>query len=288
MRAVASPTLQGRVPAATPVARGRAIPSDGAGRRRPRRSARPAGGGASPARLDRADGPPLYQQLKERLREEIERGRWRHGEALPNEFVLARQYGLSSGTARRTIGALVEEGFLHRIQGLGTFIGPPQDRRIRRFFRFVRGFAQRPEVPESEVLSVEAVRPPLPARRLLRVGSRGGAVCITRLRRIDGQPVAFERSYFPQRRFPGLESLDFRGAIPYLVLEDHYGVVVHRAEEFLRPIPASPEDRARLGCGQGAPLLLIERITYSIQNDPIEYRVSRARMDRYRYFVEIR
>ncbi|MFC4302294.1 GntR family transcriptional regulator [Cohnella boryungensis] len=65
---------------------------------------------------------PKYIQLKEELLSWIASGRYRPGDKLPSENELAEQYSLSRQTVRQSIGELVQEGWLAREQGKGTFV----------------------------------------------------------------------------------------------------------------------------------------------------------------------
>jgi len=66
---------------------------------------------------------PKYMQLKDELLSWIASGRYRPGDKLPSENELAEQYSLSRQTVRQSIGELVQEGWLVREQGKGTFVG---------------------------------------------------------------------------------------------------------------------------------------------------------------------
>ncbi|MFC5530591.1 GntR family transcriptional regulator [Cohnella yongneupensis] len=65
---------------------------------------------------------PKYLQLKTQILSWITGGRFRPGDKLPSENELAEQFGLSRQTVRQSIGALVQEGWLAREQGKGTFV----------------------------------------------------------------------------------------------------------------------------------------------------------------------
>ena len=63
------------------------------------------------------DQKPLYAQVRELLRERIRSGALRPGTALPNEFALARELGVSQGTVRKALDALAAEKLLVRSPG---------------------------------------------------------------------------------------------------------------------------------------------------------------------------
>ena len=80
---------------------------------------------------------PRYQRLAETLRDEVVSRRWRAGEQIPSENVIAEHYGVAPGTARQALAQLVDEGLLERQHGRGTFVRRPSfDQSLFRFFRF--------------------------------------------------------------------------------------------------------------------------------------------------------
>ena len=62
------------------------------------------------------------QQIYEVLREQIESGEFRPGELLPTDMELSAQFETSRPTVAKSIQRLVDEGFLLRKAGLGTYL----------------------------------------------------------------------------------------------------------------------------------------------------------------------
>lgn len=67
---------------------------------------------------------PLYFQLKEVLKEKIEKGIYKPDELIPSERELIDTYGISRTPVRQALNELVAEGFLRREHGRGTFVAP--------------------------------------------------------------------------------------------------------------------------------------------------------------------
>ncbi|MDB5083506.1 MAG: araR [Bacilli bacterium] len=65
---------------------------------------------------------PKYMQLKQEIVSWINSGRYRPGDQLPSEHEISDQFGFSRQTVRQAIGELVQEGWLERTQGKGTFV----------------------------------------------------------------------------------------------------------------------------------------------------------------------
>lgn len=68
------------------------------------------------------DSPmPLYYQLKEEIKHKIKSGYIQPGEKLPSENEMISQYGIGRLTIREALSQLVNEGYLEKKQGMGTF-----------------------------------------------------------------------------------------------------------------------------------------------------------------------
>jgi len=65
---------------------------------------------------------PKYRQLKEILREEINKRKLRPGDRIPSEERIAEKYGVSLGTVRQAMAELANEGLIYKEQGRGTFV----------------------------------------------------------------------------------------------------------------------------------------------------------------------
>lgn len=65
---------------------------------------------------------PKYMQLKQEILQWITGGRLRPDDRLPTEFELSDTFAMSRQTVRQAIGELVQEGWLYRVQGKGTFV----------------------------------------------------------------------------------------------------------------------------------------------------------------------
>src|SRR6187200_1751843 len=81
---------------------------------------------ADSARLDRTSFVPLYYQLQEVLKEQIESGVWAPGEALPSEPELARRFGISRVVVRQALAILQDDRQIVRVKGRGTFVAQPK------------------------------------------------------------------------------------------------------------------------------------------------------------------
>jgi GntR family transcriptional regulator len=220
---------------------------------------------------------PLYRQVYDIIVRKVAEGVWRPGIALPSEQTLAREMGVSQGTMRKVLDALTAEKLLERRQGKGTFIAEnTQERTLFRFFRLARPGGQR-MTPEriDETVKVHASRAIERQKLALTGGER--VVEIIRTRLIEKTPSVREAIILPAALFPGIEK---RPSLPnslYSLYQSDYGINIVAAHEQLSAQLATAEDQEILDIPQGGPILVIERLAVSLQDQKVELRVSRVR-----------
>lgn len=74
---------------------------------------------------------PLYQQLADRLKNDMESGIIPENSKLPPEEQMALNLNVSRPTIRSTLKKLESEGYIFRVRGKGTFSAPRKSRRRR-------------------------------------------------------------------------------------------------------------------------------------------------------------
>ncbi|MGN8261252.1 GntR family transcriptional regulator [Pseudomonas sp. SMSB3] len=233
---------------------------------------------------------PRYQQLRDHLIEQIANNRWRPGEAIATEAALATEFDMSVGTVRKAVDALVAEGVLERQQGRGTFIRRPQfQSSLFRFFRFESASGER-LVPQSRILSIEAVVAPSAVAQALSLAAGAEVIRIVRTRLLEAQPVLAEEIWLPRQPFQALleVDLDSHGPLLYPIFEALCGQVVAHAEETLTAEAVDAVHGRLLQVAPGSPVVVIERLARDYAGKPLEWRRSRGHAQHFRYRVEIR
>lgn len=76
-------------------------------------------------RIDRDRPEPVAHQLAALIREQIERGELQPGDRLPTELEFCERLGISRTPVRRALRRLMEQGFVARYPGRGTFVSLP-------------------------------------------------------------------------------------------------------------------------------------------------------------------
>ena len=63
-----------------------------------------------------------YQKVYQQLRQDILTGKYKNGDLLPSENVLAATFGITRVTVRQALEKLVKEGYILKQQGKGSIV----------------------------------------------------------------------------------------------------------------------------------------------------------------------
>ena len=230
-------------------------------------------------KLQTESASPLYRQLMQRIRVDIEKGKYPEGSRIPPEHELEQLYQVSRVTVRRALAELTEEGLLERKQGKGTFVSAPRIRQdLKSLHSFYDACKQNGRVPTTEVIHVkETTAEARDAEELnLRPGSR--IVETLRVRKADGEPVVLERNRFSMA-FAYLEDEDLRGSL-YAVLRE-YGAEPTQAVHDISLTLATEEQAALLKVERGTPLLRLHELIFDHRGRPLHNSDQLIRGDRF-------
>lgn len=239
--------------------------------------------------INRSSKLPLYEQLYAILRARIARGSWPAGALLPSETELTAQYGVSRITVRQVLARLAREGLIYRQQGRGTFVAHPTvEQGLGRIVSFTEDMRQRGFKPASRVLSsgLEAASAEVAGR--LQVPAGEELACIERLRLADDEPMSVEESLLVHRYCPGLLTRrDFSSNSLREILATQYGIHIARARQTIRATAATQAQARLLSVPLRAPLLYLERVSFTPQGVPVEFLKIHYRADRYALYSEL-
>ena len=74
-------------------------------------------------KLNKNSSVPLYQQLVDEIKSQIDSGILKENDRIMTETELSDAYEVSRITVRKAISVLVDEDYLVKQQGIGTFVG---------------------------------------------------------------------------------------------------------------------------------------------------------------------
>jgi GntR family transcriptional regulator len=219
---------------------------------------------------------PLYYQIRQQIKYDIQSGVLKAGDQLPTEAELQEKYGVSRNTVRQAISGLVYEGLVVRSRSVGTVVAK---KKVYAGLMGLAGFTsevlRRGGVPEVRILEFGEVLCPPDVVGPLNVRIRDVVVALLRLRIVDGEKVGLEHWYAPPRLVPGIRMEDFaetgEAQSAYHVLRARYGITVTKAIDTMSAVTLEKPEADLLGVEEFTPALVRTRISYTDLEVPICY-----------------
>lgn len=206
--------------------------------------------------LDAASPVPLYHQLAERLFSEIREGRYAPGSKLPSEHELAETFKLGRPTVRQATASLIQRGLLERRRGSGTYVrSVPAAVDLFGLHGTLTSFEAHgitlaSDVGKPRTEMIDEPGHPMHEREAVR---------ITRVSRVDEEPVLIEELDFDAEHFPGLAKLVRKDKSLSDIVERHYRMRPESADQSFCVVKLSRAQAAELALPAGSPILRVDR-----------------------------
>jgi GntR family transcriptional regulator len=217
---------------------------------------------------------PLYYQLFQILKQQIDSGDLKPGDIIPTENEFVDKYDISRATVRQAILQLVNDGYLRREKSKGTFVTTPPSK--FRFNEGLRGFSAEMKhygiAYMSKVLEKEVIPANQKLAERLEIPEGELVFYLHRLRVVKSVPFLLDRHYVPYRLVPGIENHLKDNVSLYSILEHDYKLNLHHGWREFEPIrPASKKEIELLEILPTTQLLYVESVLYDMQNVPVDY-----------------
>lgn len=232
---------------------------------------------------------PLYEQVKKDILKRIIAGDWSPGSFLPNEFVLAKQYGVSQGTLRKALNELTAEKHLVRYQGKGTAVSIIEDDKFLFPFFFLSRRDNKYIPPVSQIASIIKINAPADIASHLQINENDEILEIKRIRILENECVINETVYislkitgdicFEQNQLPNTL---------YIYYQNKCGIKIHRVTEDIEAVLPDSDDVKKLKIPKTQPVMKISRTSYDIQDRIVEYRISKINTKNYIYHASLK
>lgn len=239
-----------------------------------------------------------YQEIADRLRDQIDGGTLQPGDRLPSEPDLVKMFDASRNTVRLAIALLTNQGLVVTRQGLGTFVNEPAVPFTALLSRVKAQPAGQSPSTMPEIGNVDAdaqttrqvvEKSPASPSVAEKLEIQAGDLVVVRRRTgsIGGIPWMMMASYFPLDVAVGTpleQAGDIAGGsiklladlgYPQLGFVDEIGARMPNAREF-----------AFFGVSTGTPVLLVNRTAYA-KDRPIRMTRYTYRGDRVRLTHEV-
>jgi GntR family transcriptional regulator len=246
---------------------------------------------------------PMYQQIAEDLRTQIDDGTLAPGNQLPTEIELRDRYGASRNTIRDAIKRLSSQGLIETRPGQGTFV-------TTRIDPFVTVLTADPmtglggdsatylsavndvhRVPRVTIPKVGVPAPPAQVARRLRISQGTPVVSRHRERFIDGIPWSLETSYYPMKfvnegasRLLMAEDIP-EGTVRYLA--DTLGLRQNGYRDWITARVPDLSEQIFFRIGHDAMIIEIFRTAFDQTRTPMRLTVTVFPADRNQFIVDV-
>jgi GntR family transcriptional regulator len=231
-----------------------------------------------------------YQEVKQKITEDLVRGRFSMGQALPAEKDLSKELDVSIGTLRKAVDELVAEGIVVRRQGRGTYVAEHDLKRLLYyFFHVVKHDVDKKVNPQVELASLNSALASKEEAIKLQIKEGSPVWRITNRLSLEGQCVMIDHITLDKNRFQNLTRGDFiyrEGSI-YQMYQMKFDQTVVKSNERLRAGLAGKQYGDWLEVTPDSPVLVIRRVALGIQDEPLEWRVSTLNTNQHEYFSEL-
>ena len=231
---------------------------------------------------------PLYAQVEAILSSSIAAGTFPPGSRLPNEEELVARFTVSRTTIRQTIQNLIRRGLIEIRRGKGTFVTQPKiTQELTELSGFVEDMQSLGRQASARVLDKQIVPASESIARQLALATGTPVVRIQRVRLADNAPLSFDETYLPREIGEKIIENDLETEPIFSLLEQKYKVPLLEAEYRLEAVSADATVARALGVSVGSPIFLIERTSYSVGQQPIDYEKLYYRGDQIRFVTRL-
>ena len=212
-----------------------------------------------------------YLDIASDIRREIVEKKLRQNEQIMTEEQMCRKYGVSRMTVNKAVASLVNEGFIYRVPGKGSFV---RNLRVikpigagRSFTEDMRAMGIEPSARLVEYTAKRASEIPDVAEKLQLSGD-DLLHYFVRLRCGDGLPIGLSHTYISGKCLPAIDLSCLEGSF-YEYVRARGLEIGGMTGEFTAMMPTE-EQKKLLTIGDEA-LLLYMHVTYLTDGRPMEY-----------------
>lgn len=213
---------------------------------------------------------PEYSKLYQLIKHDIEKGKYSPGDFLPSEPELERIHNISRTTVRKAMKLLAEEGLVDIKQGRGTMlldIKTPQS--FNSVTSVTESLINRGYKVATKSRYIDKIQPNEETAKKLRLAPGEQVIRVQRVQTADDVPVCIMVNYIPEKFAPGLEHTKDSFVGLYQYLEEWYGIEICSTDETIFAAACDFSEAQILNVDTGFPILIVERICYDRNKEPL-------------------
>jgi GntR family transcriptional regulator len=235
--------------------------------------------------IDKKSPIPVYYQLKNIISKMIADGEYTEGSLIPSERELGDTLGISRMTVRQALNSLVNEGFLYREKGRGTFVARTkiEQKNIMSFSEIVAGRGMK---PSAKLLYFEKEEPGDEIRGILELKEGHFVYNIKRLRLANNTPVGIEQAFIPEIHCPGLEKFDLTQSL-YRLIREEYRHSISYVDNVIQAARPTKEEKDLLAISSRTPVLSDACVSFTGSGVKLLYERLVYRSDEYKFNIRV-
>lgn len=228
---------------------------------------------------------PKHVELREKLRSRFQR--MAPNSLIPSARELSKTYKVSAMTVRQALVALQQEGMIHSVPGLGTYVSDHRMSKRLTFVSFSQEVLERGMTPSSKIVSaIKTTVKDQAVAESLNISLGDPVYKIERVRFADKIPMALEESYVSASLIPGLLDQNLSESL-YEILKNTYEKPVTRAECVVSPINLTKRQADLLDTDAKSAALSFVVVAYDARGRALERCHSIKHGDRYDFKYSI-
>lgn len=234
--------------------------------------------------INRSSPLPLYYQLKKDIIRLIDEGKFNKGDKIPSERKLCAYHNVSRMTVNKAIEQLVQEGYLYREQGKGTFVAEwEQTRIISPLSSFTSEMEKRGFSSFTRLKKWGKIKAGVELADRLQIEPEDKLYRLERIRFVDDDPFLWEKVHLPVKFCPDLKKNELNNNSLYRVLKEKYHYNLSYAEATVEPVLLNNRVASELEADESTLGLLFYQLTYLKEGKPIEWTEAYYRNDNYKF-----
>lgn len=222
--------------------------------------------------LDKNIPVPLYYQVKQTILSEIKNGNAQIGNILPTEEQYCSVYNISRTTIRQAITELVNEGWLYRVKGKGTFISSNTNtvytNLSNMYTSYMESVGKTNRKATMNVSSIEIIDVPENIAKELGIHSGDKIIKVCRFLKASDTITGFVESFL---RYPlcdqTLDAKRFETHSMYLILSEKPETEIKKVDRHIFAKTADNNYAQILKMIKGDPILYVTNHGYSKQSN---------------------
>lgn len=227
---------------------------------------------------------PIYLEIVDKLKNEINEGKIKPGEVLKSENTLCEEFGVSRMTIRKSFSVLANEGYIYSVPGKGYYVSEPN---LDQYVFYYNEISNSESIVEgSKMLGVNIIRPNVEIAINLQIPENKYVFEIKRILINDDEPIAYDIKYIPYSRgLPIVEKEIHYSTFPEIVAKKK-SLFAIRKELKIKSTLSNDNLNTILKLNDISPLMLVDQKLFDEKDKPIGWGLTYYKGDSFHIIAE--